>query len=152
MNDLPLHLQRLAHRLHLAGWCRVARTLTHLNAFVFHAVLPPETVLPRDLRLHHHALGIVMHPCVEIGQRVNIHHNVTLGTDVPHDSALRMRIEDDVSVGASAVLLGPITVGTGARIGAGAVVTRDVAAGATVAGNPARPLPAHKPEEASSTT
>ncbi|HWF51437.1 MAG TPA: DapH/DapD/GlmU-related protein [Solirubrobacteraceae bacterium] len=149
MNNLPLHLQRLTHRLHLCGWSRLARALTHLNAFLFHAVLPPEATLPRDLRLHHHALGIVIHPRVEIGQRVNIHHNVTLGTDVPNDSGLMMRIGDDVSIGAGAVLLGPITVGDGARVGAGAVVTRDVAARTTVAGNPARTLLAGVPHEAS---
>jgi serine O-acetyltransferase len=80
----------------------------------------------------------VMHPCVVIGQRVDIHHHVTLGTDVPLASGLRLTIGDDVSVGAHAVLLGPIRVGTGARIGAGPIVTRDVAPHTTVVGNPAR--------------
>ncbi|WP_428098153.1 DapH/DapD/GlmU-related protein [Demequina sp.] len=52
-------------------------------------------------------------------------------------------IEDDVSVGANATLIGPITIGRGAVIGAGSVVTRSVRAGARVAGNPAVELPPH---------
>jgi UDP-2-acetamido-3-amino-2,3-dideoxy-glucuronate N-acetyltransferase len=50
------------------------------------------------------------------------------------------RIEDRASIGSGALILGGLTVGTGALVGAGAVVTRDVAPGATVVGNPARPL------------
>lgn len=51
-----------------------------------------------------------------------------------------MLIGNDVSIGAHACLVGPISIGDGVRIGAGAIVTRDVAPGLTVAGNPARPL------------
>lgn len=78
---------------------------------------------------------------MQIGLRVHIHHHVTLGTDTPYNSGRVMVIGDDVSIGAHACLLGPISIGDGARVGAGAIVTRDVAAGVTVVGNPARPLP-----------
>jgi serine O-acetyltransferase len=140
MADLPLHLQRLAHRLHTAGHARTARVLTYVISFLFAAILPPEPELPPDLRLHHHALGVVLHPKVRIGRRVHLQHHVTLGTDVPNASAHFLDIGNDVHVGAYAVLLGPISVGDGARIGAGSVVTKDVPAGATVVGNPARTI------------
>jgi serine O-acetyltransferase len=100
--------------------------------------LAPEAEIAADARFHHHALGVVIHPCVRVGRRVQIQHHVLLGADVPLASAQRMDVGDDVHIGAYAILLGPITVGEGAVIGAGAVVTRSVPAGATVVGNPGR--------------
>jgi len=87
---------------------------------------------------------------VEIGDRVQIGPYVQILTaDHPRDPAERatgtewgraIRIGDDAWIGGGAILLPGVSVGEGAIVAAGAVVTRDVAAGATVAGNPARPL------------
>ncbi len=83
-----------------------------------------------------HFSCIVIHTDAIIGKNVTIHQGIVIGTNgrgVP-------TICDGVDIGAGAAVLGPITVGEGAVIGANAVVTHDVPAGATVAGNPAKIL------------
>ena len=83
-----------------------------------------------------HPNGVVIHPDVVIGPNCLIFQQVTLGVargGVP-------RLAGHVDVGAGAKVLGPITIGEHARLGANAVVIRDVPAGATAVGNPARVL------------
>jgi serine O-acetyltransferase len=78
----------------------------------------------------------------QIGERCTILHNVTLGERRPDQSSDTPDypiIGDDCMIGNSAVLLGRIKVGSGSRIGAGAIVLNDVEQGTTVVGNPARP-------------
>jgi serine acetyltransferase len=81
---------------------------------------------------------------VTIGRRVKIWHNVTLAVTAATGSPHRIVIEDDVLIGANAVVVTPmrasVRIGRGARIGAGAVVTRDVPPGATVVPAAARVL------------
>ncbi len=96
---------------------------------------------------------------VEIEDGVFVGHNVSFINDkrpqaTRSDGSLQSeadwkvqptRIRKGASIGTSATILGGVTVGERAMVGAGSVVTRDVAAGATVAGNPARPLPGKAP-------
>ncbi len=84
-----------------------------------------------------HPIGIVIHPEAEIGPNCLIFQGVTLGTGTGPGLP---RIGAGVDIGAGAKLLGPITVGDGAKIGANAVVLCDVPAGATAVGIPARIL------------
>jgi serine acetyltransferase len=118
------------------------RVLKLLNFLVFHAVLPPEASISPDVRLEHYALGIVVHPNTTIGRGVKIWHNVTLAAETTVGSSCRLTIEDGVMIGASAQIIArvnqPLTIGRGANVGAGAVVTRSVEPGATVIGVPAR--------------
>jgi serine O-acetyltransferase len=78
-----------------------------------------------------HPYGIVIHPDVEIGEHVVVMHQVTLGQARPTELAVPV-IGNRVFLGAGAKVLGGVTVGDGAVVGANAVVTRDVPAGATV--------------------
>ncbi|KMK65656.1 serine acetyltransferase [Puniceibacterium sp. IMCC21224] len=90
-----------------------------------------QTQIGGGLRLTH-PQGIVIHPDAVIGVNCMIFHQVTLAGSVV--------LGGHVDIGTGAKLIGPLQVGDDARIGANAVVTRDVAAGTTVAGNPARVL------------
>lgn len=84
-----------------------------------------------------HGHGVVIGETVIIGNRVTLYHDVTLGgTSLSHGKR-HPTLEDDVIIGAGAQVLGPVTIGKGARVGANAVVVKDVAANETVVGIPA---------------
>ncbi|MEM8737021.1 MAG: serine O-acetyltransferase [Planctomycetota bacterium] len=113
--------------------------------------LPYSAALGRRVVIEHQS-GIVIHGNAVIGDGCVLRQNVTLGLrheDRPDDAPVLGR---GVSVGAGAVILGKVHLGDGAQIGANAVVVKDVPAGSTAVGIPARvlPLPAapHKIEEA----
>lgn len=127
---------RLAHwaRTHHVPW--LPRLLYGLNRILFAVVLPPSARIGRDVVFGYSGLGIVIHARCEIGDRVHIGTNVTVGGR-GGEHAVPI-IEHDVQIGSGAKILGPVLVGRGARIGANAVVIKDVPAGATVVGVPAR--------------
>jgi len=86
----------------------------------------------------------ILHESAEIGDDVTIYQHVTLGGTNPTTGVGGKRhptLRDGVVVGSGAQVLGPIEVGTGAKIGANSVVTKDVAAGQTVVGIPAKAVP-----------
>jgi len=85
-----------------------------------------------------HGHGVVIGETSIIGNRVTIYHDVTLGGTTLTQEKRHPTIEDEVVIGAGAQVLGPVTVGKGAHIGANAVVVKDVRAGATMVGIPAR--------------
>ena len=140
----PASLWYLSTRLHARGVPVVPRLIKLLNFVLFHAVLPPEADVSDDVVLEHYGLGVVIHPNVTIGRRVQIWHGVTLAAEAQVGSACRLSIEDDVMIGAGAQVIArigsPLTIGRGAMVGAGAVVTGDVPPLTTVAGAPARPI------------
>jgi serine O-acetyltransferase len=83
-----------------------------------------------------HGSGVVIGETTEIGDRVTLYQGVTLGGTGFARGKRHPTVEDDVTIGSGAKLLGPITVGHGAKVGANTVVIDDVPAKATVVGNP----------------
>ncbi len=110
------------------------RAILHL----YGSVLYPETDFGEGTILGYGGLGIVVHKDARVGRRVLISQEVTIGGQGSRPGV--PVIEDDVKIGAGAKILGPVTIGRGALIGANAVVTRDVRPYAVAAGVPAREL------------
>mgnify|MGYP001481519285 CR=1 FL=1 len=89
------------------------------------------------LRLYH-GYGLVVHEAAVVGKNCILRHGTTLGMkNGPDDCPV---LGDNVDVGCNVVILGPVRIGDGAKIGAGSVVLHDVPAGDVVAGNPARSI------------
>lgn len=139
----PERLWLASIALHRRGHLRLAFVVKQLNTILYRNSLPPGALVSPDVHLGHNSFGIMINPQVTIGRGVKIWHNVTL-TARPPGSAARIVIEDDVMIGANAVVVTPhakaLTIGRGARVGAGVVVTHDVPAGATVVCAPPRVL------------
>jgi len=107
-----------------------------LTLVMFSAVVPAECSIGRRTVLSYHGLGIVLHARARIGAGCLIGPGVTIGGRSGHHEV--PVLGERVFVGAGARILGPVTIGDGAVIGANAVVISDVPAGAMAAGVPAR--------------
>lgn len=130
---------RLAHWLFRMRLYFLARWVNHWSRFVTAIDIHPGAKIGRHLFIDH-GFSVIGETAV-IGDNVTIYQNVTLGGTNPANGVAGKRhptIEDDVVIGSGAQILGPITVGKGARIGANAVVTKDVPPGAVMVGIPAR--------------
>ena len=139
---MPAFLWWLSCRLYRMRLTPLAWLVKGVNFVVFHAVLPYQAKVQRDIELMHQSLGVVVHPNVTIGHRVRIYNHVTLGSDSWIGSPYRITVEDGAVIGTGAKVIArreqSIRIGAGARIGANAVVLSDVPAGATAVGVPAR--------------
>jgi serine O-acetyltransferase len=132
----PERLWLLSIALHRRGHRTLARFVKNVNSAYYHNSLPPQVTLSPDVRLEHHGFGTVIHSNVVIGRRVRIYQNVTIAMRAGAKSPHRIYIEDDVLIGANAVVISShhqdLRIGRGARIGAGAVVSADVPPGCSV--------------------
>ena len=137
-----LALHRVAHWLWEGRLYFLARLVNHFSRFLTAIDIHPGAVIGRRFFLDH---GFsVIGETAEIGDDVTIYQSVTLGGTNPSTGVGGKRhptIGSGVVIGSGAQVLGPIEVGEGAKIGANAVVTRDVARGSTVVGIPGKPVP-----------
>ena len=137
-----LGLHRVAHLLFGLRLFFVARVVNHLARFLTAIDIHPGASIGRNFFIDHGF--VVIGETAVICDDVTIYQCVTLGGTDPAGGAAGKRhptLADGVIVGSGAQVLGPITVGKRARIGANAVVTRDVPDGATMVGIPARAVP-----------
>ncbi|HEV2974305.1 MAG TPA: hypothetical protein VGX69_04835 [Solirubrobacteraceae bacterium] len=138
----PERLWLLSIALQRRGLRPLAVLVKKANSAIYHNSLPPGAVVSRDVRFGHHGFGTVIHSNVVIGRRVTIFQNVTIAMRAGGKSPYRIYIEDEVMIGANAVVISPhrsdLRIGRGARIGAGVVVSADVPAGCTVVSAPAQ--------------
>jgi serine O-acetyltransferase len=130
---------RVAHALDAAGVPVVPRVLAaSARAFTGVEIHPAATVGAGAFI--DHGSGVVIGETAEIGDNVTIYQGVTLGGTGFASGKRHPTIEDNVTIGSGAKLLGPITVGHGSKIGANAVVIHDVPPNSTVVGNPGHPV------------
>lgn len=137
---------RLAHRLWLKNWKLSARILSQFTRFLTGVEIHPGANIGQNFFIDH-GMGTVIGETAIIGDNVTMYHGVTLGGTTPYNSKNGKRhptIEDNVVIGAGAQILGPITVGKNAKIGANATVVKDVAAYTTVIGVAAHKVDVHK--------
>lgn len=140
-----MQFHRLSHRLWNADWKWLARLLSALTRWLTGIEIHPGARIGRRFFIDH-GMGVVIGETAEIGDNCTLYHGVTLGGTSWQKGKRHPTLGDDVVVGAGATVLGPITIGAGARIGSNSVVTKDVAPGATVVGIPGRVVNTQKSE------
>jgi serine O-acetyltransferase len=130
-------LHRFAHILWRTGWKWPARVVSNFGRWMTGIEIHPGARIGRRFFIDH-GMGIVIGETAEIGNDVTLYPGVTLGGTSWNAGKRHPTLEDGVVVGAGAKVLGPFTVGAGAKIGSNAVVTKAVPAGATAVGIPGR--------------
>lgn len=130
---------RISHALHDAGVPLAPRLLSNASRIVTGVEIHPAARIGSDFFVDHGS-GVVVGETAEVGDRVTLFQGVTLGGTGFATGKRHPTVEDNVTIGSGAKLLGPITVGHGAKIGANSVVIHDVPPNTTVVGNPGHPV------------
>ena len=135
---------RIANFFSVANLDLIARIISQFSRFLTGIEIHPKAKIGKNLFIDH-GMGVVIGETSEIGDNVTIYHMVTLGgispsinSDDQRDSKRHPTLMDNVVVGSGAQVLGPITVSKNAKIGANAVVTKDVPENAVMVGIPAK--------------
>lgn len=131
-----LLIHRLAHRLYRWHVPLLPKLLDIIIFVLFNTVIHHSTVIGDDTLIGYRGMSVLIHRRAVIGSRVTIGAHVVIGGRSGHLEV--PVIEDNVYIGANACVLGPVTIGRGTTIGAGAVVLTSTPEGAVVAGVPAR--------------
>ena len=135
---------RLANFFSTAKFDLIARIISQFSRFLTGIEIHPKAKIGKNLFIDH-GMGVVIGETSEIGDNVTIYHMVTLGGIAPSINSDNQRnvkrhptIENEVVIGSGAQVLGPVTVGCCAKIGANAVITKDVPEKAVMVGIPAK--------------
>ena len=135
---------KIANFFSIAKFHLVARIISQFSRFLTGIEIHPRANIGKNLFIDH-GMGVVIGETSEIGDNVTIYHMATLGGISPSVNSNEQRnvkrhptLKDNVVVGSGAQILGPVTVGKNAKIGANAVVTKDVPENAVMVGIPAK--------------
>ena len=130
---------RVAHALYGAGVPGLPRMVAAVARAVTGIEIHPAASIGDGFFIDH-GMGVVIGETAEIGDDVTLYQGVTLGGTGFATGKRHPTVQDNVTVGSGAKMLGPITIGHGAKIGANTVVIHDVPPNATVVGNPGHPV------------
>ncbi|OPX33135.1 MAG: serine O-acetyltransferase [Candidatus Latescibacteria bacterium 4484_181] len=136
-------LHRVAHWLYRRNRFLVARFISHINRWLTGIEIHPGAKIGRRFFIDH-GMGVVIGETAEIGDDCLLYQGVVLGGTSLKKEKRHPTLGNNVVVGAGATILGAIKVGSGAKIGSGSVVIRDVPEGATVVGIPGRVIEEHR--------
>ena len=135
---------RIANFFSVAKFDLIARIISQFSRFLTGIEIHPGAKIGKNLFIDH-GMGVVIGETSDIGDNVTIYHMATLGGIAPSINSNDQRnikrhptIEDEVVIGSGAQVLGPVTVGRCAKIGANAVITKDVPEKAVMVGIPAK--------------
>ena len=135
---------QIAHFFSVAKFDLVARIISQFSRFLTGIEIHPKAKIGKNLFIDH-GMGVVIGETSEIGDNVTIYHMVTLGgisPSIDSDSQRNLKrhptLKDNVVIGSGAQVLGPVIVGENAKVGANAVVTKDVPENAVMVGIPAK--------------
>lgn len=141
-----LLFHRVNHWLAGKGLKWLARFASHIARFLTGIEIHPGATIGRRFFIDH-GMGVVIGETAEIGDDCTLYHGVTLGGTTWNKGKRHPTLKDNVVIGAGAKILGPITLGSGVRVGSNAVVTKDVPEGATVVGIPGKAVQKKKAED-----
>ena len=137
-------MHRIANFFAIAKFDLVARIISQFSRFMTGIEIHPKAKIGKNLFIDH-GMGVVIGETSDIGDNVTIYHMATLGGISPSINSDKQReikrhptLQDNVVVGSGAQVLGPITIGKNAKIGANAVVTKDVPDNGVMVGIPAK--------------
>ena len=130
---------RVAHAMYTARVPLLPRLIAMLTRTVTGIEIHPAARIGQGLFIDH-GTGVVVGETAEIGDNVTLYQGVTLGGTGFATGKRHPTVQDNVTIGSGAKLLGPITIGHGAKIGANSVVITDVPPNSTVVGNPGHPV------------
>lgn len=135
---------RVCHKLYKRKRYVLARIISQRARRITGIEIHPGAKIGKNLFIDH-GMGVVIGETAEIGDNVTMYHGVTLGgIGGDPNSKRHPTIEDNVMIGAGAKILGPVTIGKGAKIGANAVVLNDIPPYSTAVGVPARVVKTNK--------
>ena len=130
---------RIAHALYESGVPLLPRLIAAVARTVTGIEIHPAATIGTGFFIDH-GMGVVVGETAEIGNDVTLYQGVTLGGTGFATGKRHPTVQDNVTIGSGAKLLGPITVGHGSKIGANSVVIHDVPPNSTVVGNPGHPV------------